>query len=84
MAARGMIVINEELCKGVPDCGNCVRRCPFTKKFNLITMSTVPNSKGKFFAVFSDPQNLCKGCALCFEVCPEIGNCINVLKEVLE
>lgn len=78
---KGKIEINPEMCKGVPDCGECVRACPFAAKFSMIAVSATPNSKGQFFAVFHDPQRLCNGCALCWLVCPEIGNAITVWKE---
>ena len=65
MAAKGMIVINEDRCKG---CGLCVEACP---------RSVLRLADGRFNAKGYQPvevvdMDLCTGCVVCAIVCPDI------------
>ncbi|MEW6419828.1 MAG: ferredoxin family protein [Nitrospirota bacterium] len=68
---KGMIVIDEELCKG---CTYCVDAC----LRGVIVIEDRFNKKGYFPA---SPEHLqkCTGCAMCAQMCPEIA--IEVYKE---
>jgi 2-oxoglutarate ferredoxin oxidoreductase subunit delta len=72
MAVKGMIVINEELCKG---CGRCIPGCIK----NLIILGRHINSHGHHPAVFYDFENNCSGCFTCATNCPDIA--IEVFKD---
>ncbi|MDI6889815.1 MAG: ferredoxin family protein [Thermodesulfovibrionales bacterium] len=68
---KGMIVIDEELCKG---CTYCVDACPL----GVIIISDRFNGKG-FFPAHPEHQEKCTGCAICAQMCPEIA--IEVYRE---
>ena len=68
---KGMIVIDQELCKG---CGYCVDACPF----GIIVIEERFNKNGVFPASAEQP-NRCTGCAMCAHMCPEIA--IEVFRE---
>jgi len=68
--AQGVIVIDEERCKG---CELCTAACP--KK--LITMSEKVNHFGYNYAQQLDAQ-LCNGCTACAICCPD--GCISVYR----
>lgn len=63
---KGMIVINEELCKG---CTLCVDVCPF----HLIQITDHISSKGYYPARFADSERKCTGCTLCAIMCPDVA-----------
>ncbi|MCK4320701.1 4Fe-4S binding protein [Candidatus Bathyarchaeota archaeon] len=63
---KGMIVINEELCKG---CTLCVNVCPF----HLIQIADHISSKGYYPAKFVDLEGKCTGCTLCAIICPDVA-----------
>jgi len=63
--ARGMVVINEDRCKG---CGLCVNVCPV----GILQLSAERfNVKGHTPAEVTDPEK-CTGCAMCATVCPDV------------
>ena len=64
MAAKGLIKIDENLCKA---CELCISVCPD----NAISLSDRLNHKGYHPAEFVLKR--CKGCALCAVICPEIA-----------
>lgn len=70
MAAKGMIVIDRERCKG---CHLCVDVCP-TK---VIVVDTKLNKKGYQPALFieevEEGAKGCTGCAMCASVCPDVA-----------
>jgi 2-oxoglutarate ferredoxin oxidoreductase subunit delta len=68
---KGMIVIDQELCKG---CAYCVDACPF----GIIVIKEEFNKKGVFSASAKDVDR-CTGCAMCAQMCPEIA--IEVFRE---
>ena len=68
---KGMIVIDQELCKG---CGYCVDACPF----GIIVIKEKFNERGVFPASAEQPDR-CTGCAMCAHMCPEIA--IEVFRE---
>lgn len=68
---EGIVVVNEERCKG---CGLCVEACPR----QTLTMSQSLNSKGYNYAVRKDGAD-CIGCAFCGISCPD--GCITVYKK---
>lgn len=72
MAAKGMIIINEELCKG---CSRCISGCIK----NLIMLGKHINSHGYHPATFEDLENKCSGCFTCATNCPDIA--IEVFKD---
>ncbi len=78
MAGRkGMIEIDQELCKG---CLLCVDACPK----GLIECSSRLNSKGYYPAIFREKgmkkeRRQCTGCCICAVFCPEIA--IEVYRE---
>jgi len=65
------IKIKEDQCKGCEICVvNCVK--------GLIILGNSVNVLGYHPVEFEDPGNLCTGCKLCAEVCPDC--CIEVYK----
>lgn len=70
MAAKGMIVINRERCKG---CHLCLEVCPNQN----IEVDPELNKKGyqpaKFNDVEQEGKKGCTGCAMCAVVCPEVA-----------
>jgi Pyruvate/2-oxoacid:ferredoxin oxidoreductase delta subunit len=61
---RGLVAIDQELCKG---CSLCVVFCPP----KVISLSDGFNAHGYHPATYSGSG--CTGCAICFYVCPEPG-----------
>ncbi len=63
--ARGVVIINEDRCKG---CGLCVNVCPVEilqlaeERFNV---------KGYHPVEVTDPEK-CTGCAMCATICPDV------------
>jgi 2-oxoglutarate ferredoxin oxidoreductase subunit delta len=62
---KGMIIIDEELCKG---CTYCVDACPL----GVIVIKDRFNKKGVFSASPKHPEK-CTGCSMCAQMCPEIA-----------
>jgi 2-oxoglutarate ferredoxin oxidoreductase subunit delta len=63
--AKGIIVIDEDRCKG---CGLCVAVCPA----HVLKMAEGRfNTKGHPPVEAADPQN-CTGCSLCTIICPDV------------
>ena len=65
MAAKGMIVINEDRCKG---CGLCVESCP---------QEILRLADGRFNAKGYQPVEVvdmekCTGCVVCAVICPDV------------
>jgi 2-oxoglutarate ferredoxin oxidoreductase subunit delta len=69
---KGMIVIDEELCKG---CTYCVNAC----LLGVIVIKDRFNKKG-FFPASPKYPDKCTGCNMCAQMCPEIA--IEVYREV--
>jgi Pyruvate/2-oxoacid:ferredoxin oxidoreductase delta subunit len=61
---RGLIIINESLCKG---CSLCVVHCPP----EVLSLASGFNPFGYHPAAYTGEG--CTGCAICFYVCPEPG-----------
>jgi len=61
---RGMVIINEEECKG---CELCVDACPV----DVLALSTRLNNRGYHPSEYAGDG--CTGCGVCFYVCPEPG-----------
>ncbi len=64
--ARGMVVIDENRCKG---CGLCVSVCP---------KQILELAKGRFNAKGYRPievtnMKACTGCAICATICPDVA-----------
>lgn len=62
---KAEVVITDALCK---ECGYCIGACP--KK--LLETATHFNAGGFHPAQMTNPEE-CTGCALCYQVCPEIA-----------
>jgi 2-oxoglutarate ferredoxin oxidoreductase subunit delta len=63
--ARGMVVIDEDRCKG---CGLCVSVCPV----EILQLAEDRfNAKGHRPAEVTDPE-ACTGCAMCATICPDV------------
>jgi NAD-dependent dihydropyrimidine dehydrogenase PreA subunit len=63
-AARGLVEVFDEECKG---CGLCVAACPT----HLLKLRESFNSQGYHPAMYSGDG--CTGCGICFFACPEPG-----------
>ena len=63
--AVGEVKIDIHRCKG---CGFCVTVC----SINIIRMSEEANEMGNLYAEVIK-QNACTGCALCFQMCPDLA-----------
>ncbi len=62
---QGMIIIDEDRCKG---CGLCTHVCPV----NILSLSNDTfNAKGYHPVIVSD-KDACIGCASCARICPDI------------
>jgi NAD-dependent dihydropyrimidine dehydrogenase PreA subunit len=61
---RGLVVIDQDLCKG---CSLCVLFCPP----KVISLAESLNPHGYHPATYAGAG--CTGCAICFYVCPEPG-----------
>lgn len=65
MAARGLVIIDEDRCKG---CGLCVSVCPV----HILQLSNERfNAKGYRPVEVTDPE-ACTGCAMCATICPDV------------
>ncbi|MEE9583865.1 MAG: ferredoxin family protein [Candidatus Brocadiales bacterium] len=62
----GKIVIDTDKCNG---CEICISVCPH----ELIHLSDKINSAGYHYVHFEDSGHLCKGDALCAEMCPQVA-----------
>lgn len=63
--ARGMVVIDEDRCKG---CGLCVNVCPV----EILQLAEDRfNAKGYHPVEVTDPE-ACTGCAMCATICPDV------------
>jgi 2-oxoglutarate ferredoxin oxidoreductase subunit delta len=63
--ARGMVLINEDRCKG---CGLCVTVCPV----DILQLAEDRfNVKGHHPVEVTDPEK-CTGCAMCATICPDV------------
>ncbi len=71
---NGIVVIEEELCKG---CGLCVESCPH--KLLKISRKKI-NAKGYHPVDFHDEEGTCKACKLCAIMCPDLA--IKVYKKM--
>jgi 2-oxoglutarate ferredoxin oxidoreductase subunit delta len=63
--ARGVVIIDTELCKG---CGFCIEFCPT----DVLEFSDEFNSKGYHPPRISQPD-ACVGCDLCGMYCPDFA-----------
>jgi 2-oxoglutarate ferredoxin oxidoreductase subunit delta len=68
---RGLVIIDEERCKG---CAVCNVACPLT----VLALAKEVNNKGYNYAVKVNPD-ACTGCANCAVVCPD--SCITVYRQ---
>lgn len=65
MAAKGMVIIDENRCKG---CGLCVSVCPV----HILRLSEDRfNVRGYRPVEVTDPE-ACIGCAMCATICPDV------------
>lgn len=71
--SKGVILIDEERCKG---CGLCPTVCP---QEVILLDTSILNAKGYHPAMLFDPNLACTGCAICAVICPEA--CITVYRE---
>jgi 2-oxoglutarate ferredoxin oxidoreductase subunit delta len=71
---RGLVVINEALCKG---CGFCIEFCPA----GVLAFSDEFNSKG-YHPPFAVNPEACSGCDLCGMYCPDFAIFGILLKSV--
>jgi 2-oxoglutarate ferredoxin oxidoreductase subunit delta len=63
--ARGMVVVNEDRCKG---CGLCVSVCPV----HILQLANGRfNVKGYAPVEVVEPEK-CTGCAMCATICPDV------------
>ncbi len=70
MAAKGMIVIDRERCKG---CHICIGVCPT----HVIEVDAELNKKGyqpaKFIEEVEEGAKGCTGCTMCATICPDVA-----------
>ncbi|MBO9370750.1 MAG: 4Fe-4S binding protein [Chloroflexi bacterium] len=65
MAAKGMVIIDENRCKG---CGLCVSVCPV----HILKLANGRfNIRGYRPVEVTDPE-ACTGCAMCATICPDV------------
>ena len=69
--ARGVVVIDEDRCKG---CGLCIAACPQ----HVLDFSDKINKSGYNYAYMKYPEK-CVGCAFCAMTCPDVA--IEVYRE---
>ncbi len=62
---KGLIKVDQELCKG---CQLCIAFCPKS----VLSSASKVNSAGYLPVVFNDGSE-CTGCAICAIVCPEVA-----------
>ncbi len=63
--ARGMVIINEDRCKG---CSLCLPVCPV----DILQLAEGRfNVKGHNPVEVTDPEK-CTGCAMCATICPDV------------
>jgi len=63
--AKGMVIIDEDRCKG---CGLCVTVCP---KYILQLVEDRFNAKG-YRPIEVTDMEACTGCAVCAILCPDV------------
>lgn len=73
--STGMVIIDQERCKG---CALCVAVCPQ----QVLTLEPkMLNARGYHPAAFDVNEGDCTGCSLCAVICPDV--CITVLRKPL-
>jgi 2-oxoglutarate ferredoxin oxidoreductase subunit delta len=63
--ARGMVVINEDRCKG---CGLCVSVCPV----EILQLAEERFNVKGYHPVEVTDSDKCTGCAMCATICPDV------------
>jgi len=67
-AGRWDVVIGEDMCKA---CGFCLGVCPV----DVFAWRKAPNKLG-WFPMYTEKEENCVGCMLCYQICPDF--CIDV------
>ena len=65
---KATVIVADELCKGVEDCGLCVEVCPE----NVFAAAETGNARGYVPSAVADAA-ACTGCEACMRICPDFA-----------